>query len=344
MSAMITETQLSQIMPNLKPARRAECLPALLRAMEEFEINTPLRAAAFLAQLAHESAELARFEENLNYSWQGLRKIFSKYFRTDAEAQPFHRKPERIANRVYGGRMGNGAEASGDGFRYRGRGPIQITGRANYKKYGDLLGLDLVGSPAQAATPEVGFRTAGVYWRENKLNDFADQQKFVTITRLINGGEVGLEDRRKYYERAKSVLGVGARGFGDEAIDEQMGEAGSDPVSVVLTRGGEPETESEPAAEASNVRAATASASLDRAAGAKKPAAKKAATRKVPTKKAAAKKAAPAKKAAAKKGGAKKAAAKSAKPAKSAKSAKAAKAGAKKSGKAQGGVKKGGKR
>jgi putative chitinase len=327
MSAMITEAQLSQIMPNLRPPRRAACLPALVRAMEEFEINTPLRAAAFLAQLAHESQELARFEENLNYSWQGLRKIFRKYFRTDAEAQPFHRQPERIANRVYGGRMGNGPEASGDGFRYRGRGPIQITGRANYKKYGDLLGLDLAGNPAQAATPEVGFRTAGVYWRENKLNDFADQQKFVTITRLINGGEVGLEDRRKYYERAKSVLGVGARGLGDEAVEEEAGAAASDPVFVILTRGGELEAATEPAAEASNVRAATVSATLDRTAGAKRPAAKKAAARKAATKKAAVKKAAPAKKAAAKKGGAKRAITQSAQ---AAKPAKKAKAGAKK--------------
>jgi putative chitinase len=315
---MITETQLSQIMPNLKPARRAECLPALVRAMEEFEINTPLRAAAFLAQLAHESAELARFEENLNYSWQGLRKIFKKYFRTDAEARAFHRQPERIANRVYGSRMGNGPEASGDGFRYRGRGPIQITGRANYKKYGDLLGLDLVGNPAQAATPEVGFRTAGVYWRENRLNDFADQQKFVTVTRLINGGTVGLEDRQKFYERAKSVLGVGARGLGEGAISEGPGEAADSLAVLLLTRGSELETEAEPAAEVSNVRAAAASASLSRAAGAKKPAAKKAAAKKPAAKKTVTKKAAPAK---------------------SAKPAKAAKAGAKK-----GAAKKGGKK
>lgn len=170
---MITAKQLKQIMPSLKPDRLAACLTPLQKAMDEFEINTPLRVAAFLAQLAHESNEFTHFEENLNYRWQRLRVVFRKYFPTDESAKPYDHQPQRIANRVYANRLGNGDEASGDGWRFRGRGPLQITGRENYQKCSELLGVDLIANPDLAATPEVGFRTAGLFWRRNNLNQFA---------------------------------------------------------------------------------------------------------------------------------------------------------------------------
>jgi putative chitinase len=200
----VDETKLQELFPKLTPF----AAEYLLAAMAEFGITTPQRQAAFLAQLAHESGEFTRWEENLNYSWHGLRKVFPKYFPANDLAKAYHRQPERIANRVYANRMGNGGPLSGDGWRYRGRGPLQLTGKANYKKFGDLLGVDLISHPARAASPEVGFRIAGAYWRENGLNELADKGEFKAITILINGGLNGLEHREAYYERLKSALGI----------------------------------------------------------------------------------------------------------------------------------------
>jgi predicted chitinase len=135
---------------------------ALDAAMGRFEIDTPLRMAAFVAQLAHESGQLQRWTKNLSYRWERLRVVFPRYFRTDAEAQAFDRQPERIANRVYADRMGNGPEASGDGWRYRGRGPIQLTGRDNYRACGAAIGADLIGEPNVVATPGPGMPGGGV--------------------------------------------------------------------------------------------------------------------------------------------------------------------------------------
>lgn len=206
---MLSEDSLKQIMPRLPDASRA--LPPLQSAMSEFEVNTPKREAAFLAQIAHESAELTRFVENLNYGANGLMTTFPKYFAGMDKAQQYERNQEKIANYVYASRLGNGDETSGDGWRYRGRGPIQITGRDNYAKYGGLLSVDLVNNPDQAAAPEVGFRIAGAYWRENGLNDAADKEMIETITERINGKKkLGLAERKQYYARAKEVLGVPA--------------------------------------------------------------------------------------------------------------------------------------
>ena len=182
---MITAQTLTDIMPNLKPDRRDVFLPWLHASMEEFEINTPLRQAAFLAQLAHESGEFRYMEE----LWG------------PTAAQKRYEPPSSLARRL-------GNTEPGDGFRYKGRGPIQVTGRDNYRRYGGLLGLDLEAEPEQAATPEVGFRIAGLYWQKNGLNELADKEWFKTITKRINGGTNGLEDRRRYYERARTVLGI----------------------------------------------------------------------------------------------------------------------------------------
>ena len=174
---MLTDDELRQIMPNCPAAKRADYLPFIQQAMEEFGITTFLREAAFLAQLAHESAEL-RFMEEI------------------------------ASGAAYEGRVNLGNTQPGDGKRFKGRGPIQLTGRANYTRYGQLLGLDLVNNPTIAATKEVGFRIAGQFWKLNGLNELADQQRFTDITRRINGGINGLPDRVKYYERAKRVLSV----------------------------------------------------------------------------------------------------------------------------------------
>ena len=182
---MVTQQILTGIMPHLKPERRDAFLPHLHAAMEEFEINTPLRQAAFLAQLAHESGEFRYMEE----IWG------------PTAAQKRYEPPSSLARRL-------GNTEPGDGFRYKGRGPIQVTGRDNYRRYGGLLGLDLEAEPEQAATPAVGFRIAGLYWQKNGLNELADKEWFKTITKRINGGTNGLEERRRYYERARTALGI----------------------------------------------------------------------------------------------------------------------------------------
>ncbi|MGH7495084.1 MAG: glycoside hydrolase family 19 protein [bacterium] len=182
---MITDDFLKQIMPKLADAKRAAFLQPLQSAMNEFGVNTPQREAAFLAQIAHESGEFRWMEE----IWG------------PTPAQQRYEPPKDLARKL-------GNTQPGDGKRFKGRGPIQITGRANYEKYGGMLGIDLVNNPEKAATPEVGFRVAGLFWQKNGLNDLADKEMFETTTRRINGGINGLDDRLKYYARAKEILGV----------------------------------------------------------------------------------------------------------------------------------------
>jgi predicted chitinase len=153
--------------------------------MEEFSITTPPRAAAFLAQLAHESGQLRCMEE----IW-GPTSAQCRY-------EPVSRLAARLGN-----------TEPGDGKRFKGRGPIQLTGRANYRRYGRALGVDLIGQPELAATPQVGFRVAGLFWKQNGLNELADAQRFKAITRRINGGFNGLADRINFYERAKQLFQV----------------------------------------------------------------------------------------------------------------------------------------
>jgi predicted chitinase len=184
---MITDDQLSRVMPKLAQASRQRYLPHLNAAMQARTIDTPLRTAAFVAQLAHESGEFRWMEE----IWG------------PTAAQLRYEPPSTLATKL-------GNTQAGDGKRFTGRGPIQITGRFNYAKFGGLLGLDLVGNPALAATPEVAFATAGLFWQSNGLNELADARQFVAITRRINGGTNGLADRQMYYERAKAVLGADA--------------------------------------------------------------------------------------------------------------------------------------
>jgi predicted chitinase len=174
-------------MPNLAPAKCRLYLPALIAAMQAHLIDTPLRTAAFVAQLAHESGEFRWMEE----IWG------------PTPAQLRYEPPSDLAARL-------GNTQAGDGKRFKGRGPIQITGRFNYAKFGQLLGVDLVAEPALAAAPDVAFATAGLFWQSNGLNELADARQFVAITRCINGGTNGLAERQRYYERAKAVLGMDA--------------------------------------------------------------------------------------------------------------------------------------
>jgi putative chitinase len=175
-----------------------------------YDINTPQRVAAFLAQCGHESGGWTIFEENLNYSAQGLNGTFRKYFPTVESAMPYARKPEMIANKVYGGRMGNGPESSGDGYKYRGRGPIQLTGKDNYRAFAKEMFDDwenLFENPDWVTSDrDFALMSAIWFWNKNKLNVQADAGDIKLMTKKINGGYIGLEDRIKHYEECINLL------------------------------------------------------------------------------------------------------------------------------------------
>lgn len=179
--------------------------------MPEYEINTPQRIAAFVAQCAHESGGFMVLKENLNYRPATLRKIFPKYFTDDSIANQYCSMPnkqEAIANRVYANRMGNGDEASGDGYRYCGRGLIQLTGKQNYTAFADSLEITPEEVSEYLATFEGAAQSACWFWESNNLNQWADKGDILTLTKRINGGTIGLEDRIKHYDHALHVLGV----------------------------------------------------------------------------------------------------------------------------------------
>jgi len=201
----ITREQLQQIIPR-NPYIDQWC-SALNQLLPDYGIDTPQRIAAFLAQCAHESGNFVFLKENLNYKWASLRKVFPKYFPTDELAQAYEKQPERIANRIYGSRMGNGNEASGDGYRYCGRGLIQLTGRNNYEAFADSIESTPEEVSAYLETFEGAVQSACWFWETNNLNQFADTDDIKTMTRRINGGFIGLEDRIKHYEHAKHVFG-----------------------------------------------------------------------------------------------------------------------------------------
>jgi putative chitinase len=222
--SMVTTAQLKSIMPRLSDKRNAELLPFLTAAMTEFAIDTPARAAAFLAQLAHESGQF-RFMEEI---WGP----------TDAQ-----RRYEPVT--TLSGALGN--TDPGDGKRFKGRGPIQLTGRANYQRFGSLLGTDLLADPARAANPDVAFRVAGLFWSKKGLNELADvatADAFRTITRRINGGTNGLADRQAFYAVARTVLGVadaprprgGTRAPAPAPADEPTFERGFEAIRAYRRR------------------------------------------------------------------------------------------------------------
>ncbi|HEV7905588.1 MAG TPA: glycoside hydrolase family 19 protein [Pyrinomonadaceae bacterium] len=214
MTSEITDNMLRDIMPNLPAAKRQLYLPHLNDAMSEFEIATYLRAAAFLAQLAHESAELRYFEEI-------------------------------ASGRAYEGRKDLGNTQPGDGVKFKGHGPIQITGRANHAACGKALGLDLINNPTLITQPENAFRSAGWFWDTRNLNALADGRLFKAITKKINGGFNGLADRQKYYDRALRTIPEDLKMAGKELdvpADEEHGDvepaviaAATAPTTTVTT-------------------------------------------------------------------------------------------------------------
>lgn len=175
-------------------------------AMAERDITTPPRIACFLAQVGHESGNLSHVEENLNYGAQRLMAVWPKRFPTFEAAHYYEHSPERLGNLVYAGRMGNGPFESGDGFRYRGRGPVQLTGRENYERAGIALNLPLVEQPDLLLQPVNGARAAAWFWEDRGLNVLADALDVEGITRHINGGTLGLAERQERTGRALRLL------------------------------------------------------------------------------------------------------------------------------------------
>jgi putative chitinase len=175
----------------------------------KFGINTPLRLAHFLAQCGHESGGFRAVQENLNYSAKGLNGIFRKYFPTEASAASYARNPAKIAAKVYGGRMGNGAEATGEGYKFRGRGYIQLTGKDNYKAFGSAINEDMTAAPDKVAT-HYPLLSAAWFFSKNGLHKLADggsTDAVVTqITKRVNGGTIGLPDRIKHFKEYYSLL------------------------------------------------------------------------------------------------------------------------------------------
>jgi putative chitinase len=205
----LTLQQLQQLLP--KNPYVEHWHRVLAQLLPDYEINTPQRIAAFIAQCSHESGGFMVLKENLNYKAPTLRKIFPKYFPTDAMAAEYAAKPnkqEAIANLVYANRMGNGAPETGDGFRYCGRGLIQLTGKQNYTWFAASIGITVEEASEYLQTFEGAAQSACWFWETNNLNQWADKGDILTLTKRINGGTIGLEDRIKHYEHALHVLGV----------------------------------------------------------------------------------------------------------------------------------------
>lgn len=181
---------------------------ALSLCLPDYDINTPQRVAAFIAQCAHESGGFKFLKENLNYRAESLVKVWPRYFPNIEIARAYEKNQEKIANRAYGGRMGNGPEETGDGWKFCGRGLIQLTGRNNYQAFADSIETPIDEIPAYLQTFEGAVQSACWFWENNKLNQWADAGDIVTLTKRINGGTLGLADRQKHYQHALHILGA----------------------------------------------------------------------------------------------------------------------------------------
>jgi len=198
---MISSSDFKEIFPSCKDPDG--WVNSLTKILPKYGIDTDLREAAFIAQCGHESGGWRIFEENLNYSAKGLNTVFPKYFvRAGIDANLYAKNPEKIANLVYANRMGNGGPDTGDGFRFRGRGPIQLTGRSNYTAFNAAFGADVINNPDLCSQDkDVSLSSAVWFWNTNNLNSFADVQDIKGMTRRINGGYIGLDDRIDVYEK-----------------------------------------------------------------------------------------------------------------------------------------------
>jgi len=202
----ITPQQLSQLIPGNRYVD--QWCEALNKILPDYEINTLQREAAFIAQCAHESAGFTALQENLNYKAESLMRVWPRYFPTMEIANQYAHHPEQIANRAYANRMGNGDEASGDGWKFRGRGLIQLTGRANYTAFGTTVNMTPDQVIEYVQTFDGAVQTACWFWNTNNLNQYADVNNIKTITQRINGGLNGLDDRIAKYNLAQQVLGA----------------------------------------------------------------------------------------------------------------------------------------
>ena len=200
----ITQQQLAQILPG-NPYVEHWC-DALNKILPDYDITTPQRTAAFLAQCAHESGGFTALHENLNYKAESLCKVWPRYFNA-SNANDYAHQPEKIACRAYAGRMGNGDEASGDGWSYCGRGLIQLTGKNNYQAFADSVEMSLDELPTYLETFEGCVQSACWFWENNNLNTLADAGDILHMTKKINGGTLGLEDRTKHYNEILHLLG-----------------------------------------------------------------------------------------------------------------------------------------
>lgn len=219
----ITSAQLSKILPNNKDIEGWHT--AILKILPKYNITTTNRAAAFLAQTAHESLDYTILSENLNYSATGLNKTFPKYFRNAGrDANLYARQPEKIANVVYANRMGNGSIESGDGWKFRGRGIIQLTGQSNYKKFADSIGKTIDETIQYVQTKEGAVESACWFWNINNLNSHADSGDIVRISKIINGGINGLDDRVSRFNKAVVILNS------DEIVENNTNNTNIRPV------------------------------------------------------------------------------------------------------------------
>jgi len=227
----ISTNQIRQLFPqNKHPDHLAE---VFYEIFPKYNITTVNRAAGFLAQCGHESAGFTILKENLNYGAKGLMGTFKKYFPTESLALAYERQPEKIANRVYANRMGNGPESSGDGYRYRGRGAIQLTGKDNYSRFAASMGMSLDEVIEDLETLDGAIESACWFWTTNGLNAICDADDIVKMTKKINGGTIGLEDRKQHYEHAKHLL---ADSSDDDTDDQEEDDDDTAPVEYTTVR------------------------------------------------------------------------------------------------------------
>ena len=201
---ILKREQLQQLLPNNPYVN--DWYEALAQLLPDYDINTPKRIAAFIAQCAHESANFRILKENLNYRAESLVRVWPRHFPNLEIARQYAHQQEKIANRAYANRMGNGNEASGDGWRFCGRGLIQLTGRNNYEAFAESIETPVEEIPEYLMTFEGATQSACWFWETNNLNTWADKGDMVMLTKKINGGDIGLQDRIKHYNHALHVM------------------------------------------------------------------------------------------------------------------------------------------
>ena len=204
MSSLVTIEKFKKMFPTNKQS--VEIMEIFTKYFDKYEINTVNRCAGFLAQCGHESGGFTIFKENLFYSEKGLMTTFKKYFPTIASTNGYVKNPEKIANKVYAGRMGNGPEASGDGWKYAGKGAIQLTGKSNYEAFGKAKGISTDEVSNYLRTLEGAIESALWFWSSRGLNTTCDKDDIISMTKKINGGTIGLEDRKAHYISFKQTL------------------------------------------------------------------------------------------------------------------------------------------